>query len=133
MKKIYWIFAGILLSIIWLASCEKNTEDRQVIYAVKGLTSDYKVTYVIQGTSYAETIQGGTDFSKSFYASPGEVLYFDIKYKDNLNKMSGFSALITVDKKILKESYAYDMKWADSATANIPYPFEIILNGTVPY
>jgi len=25
------------------------------------------------------------------------------------------------------------MKWADSATVNIPYPFEIILRGTVPF
>lgn len=128
------IISGILLSIgiIVFISCEKDTDPRDISYAVKGLSSEYKLTYVINGSNFSSIVYG-KDTSISFKADKGEVLYFDVKYKDDVDKMSGFSALITCNKTILKESYAYDMKWADSATTNVPYPFEIILSSTVPY
>lgn len=131
LRNISWIII-VASMFIGITSCEQDTDQRKIKYAIRGLTSEYKVTYNANGVDYSEIKQGG-NFLYEFKADKGEVLYFDIKYKDDKNKMSPFSALITVNGEILEESYAYDMKWADSATQNIPYPFEILLRGTVPY
>lgn len=132
MKKIVTTIMAFAF-IFSFTACEKDTAPRNIIYSVKGLTSDYKITYRQNGENFSEVVNGGEDTKIMFQAERGEVLYFDIKYKDDVNKMSNFAAMITVNKTILKESYAYDMKWADSATVDIPYPFEIILSTTVPY
>lgn len=121
-----------MLSLFLLLSCETDTDIKQIEYSVTGLISEYKVSYYANGENNVEVIKGG-DFTYSFEAKRGDILYFDIQYKDEVDKMSNFAALITVDKVILDEAYAYDMKWADSASASIPYPFEIILNGNVPF
>jgi len=132
LRNIIVIIASI--SILGLIiSCEKNTEQKMVNYFVKGLASEYKVTYFVDGESKMEVVSGGKDFKYSFMADQGQVLYFNIKYKDQVNKMSNFASMITVKGEILTEAYAYDMKWADSPTVDKPYPFEIILRGTVPY
>ncbi|MBT6836177.1 MAG: hypothetical protein HOA61_09045, partial [Bacteroidetes bacterium] len=128
MKKIKHI-TSILIVITFFAgisSCEKDVNPRTVDYAIKGLSSEYKISYTINGENFNKVIQG-KDTVISFLSNKGEVLYFDIKYKDDVHKMSNFAALIRVNKTIFREAYAYDMKWADSATVNIPYPFEIIL------
>lgn len=134
MKKVRNRYTLIASAIFMLAffSCEQDVAPRNILYTVKGLSSEYKITYTKNGENYSEVVQNG-DTKISFLADRGEILYFDIKYKDEVHKMSNFAATIAVNKRIFRRSYAYDMKWADSATVNIPYPFEIILSGTVPY
>lgn len=134
MKKSRNIITILMMAVILFSfiSCEKDTDQRNVTYFVKGLTSEYKLTYLVNGENKTVVNQGG-NFSYTFTADRGEILYFDIKYKDEVDKMSPFASMITVNGEVLKESYAYDIKWADSATVDIPYPYEIILKGTVPY
>ncbi len=134
MKKFKpYIFLFLLPALLLVTlSCEKNAEQRSVRYYVKGLSSEYKVTCRVNGSMETQTLTG-QDYTREFWAEPGEVLYFDVKYKDKMHKMSGFATVITVNGKLLKESYGYDIKWADSATVDIPYPFEVILSSTVPY
>jgi hypothetical protein len=130
-KRILHIAIVFILMASFI-SCEKDVNPRNIEYSIKGLSSEYKVTYVKNGESFSEVLNG-SNFFLSFPAEKGEVLYFDIKFKDQVHKMSNFGAFIRVNKTILREAYSYDMKWADSATQDIPYPYEIILRGTVPF
>lgn len=132
LKNILGLLTIASLMLLFI-SCEKDTDPKEIKYSVKGLTSEYKVTYFENGENKSEVVTGGENFMHSFKSEKGEILYFDIKYKDDVQKMSNFSTMIAVGGTILRESYAYDFKWADSASQNIPYPFEIILSATVPY
>jgi hypothetical protein len=112
----------IILILFSLFSCEKSS-DVTVKYLATDAISPYTVTYrVASGDLVTEEVAAASaqdEWSYSFIASEGEIVYLSANYKEIT---SGIKVMILIDGKIYKQ--------ASSQYDTIKY---IIVSGTIPY
>jgi len=118
MKRIVIIILGLLS----LASCEKQKEV-VVKYLTADASSSYTVTYRNGDgelkTEEMEAVSAQDEWSFSFQAEEGDIVYLSAIYKDIT---SGIKVAILVDGKVYKQ--------ASSLYDTISY---VIVSGTVPF
>lgn len=120
------LFTGVLL-----LSCEENTEDVIVKYVVKGLSSDFNVTFLNESGETIKIDSTITDnWSYSFTGNKGDIVYLYVRYHEDASLSSNFYVGILVNGKAYQYSNAYDKDWG---TAGGKYRYQIIRGGTVPY
>jgi len=131
--KRYFVIITIVLCSVVFSSCEKDNDLHTVIYVVKGLTSDFQVAFLDENEQTVKydsiTI---TDKAKgwtyTWQGKPGDLTYLYLRYKDNIDMMSGFYAAILVDGVAIEQAFNYDM-----ADTNRTYPYQIIRQGYIPF
>ncbi|MBT3301296.1 MAG: hypothetical protein HOD63_17245 [Bacteroidetes bacterium] len=133
MKNYYKVIGLILilLSGMLFLSCEENKEDVSITYAVKGLSSDFNVTFLNEDE---ETIRIDSvltdDWNYSFIGNKGDIVYIYVRYHEDASLSSNFYVGIEVNGKAYKYSNSFDKDWG---TAGGKYRYQIIRSGTVPF
>ncbi len=112
----------VILGIFIFSSCEKR-EEKKVEYRASNATSDYQISYRLPSgelkTETIEAISQQDEWSYSFVAEQGEIVYVSGNYKD-IN--SSLKITILVDGKAYKQS--------SSIGDTISY---VTVSGVVPY
>ncbi|NLJ08110.1 MAG: hypothetical protein GX437_10605 [Sphingobacteriales bacterium] len=127
------IIAVVAMTGLLIAGCEKNMDDHVVTYVIKGLSSDFQVAYFnenehtvkIDSMVISDKAKGWT---YSFKGKPGALTYLYVRYKDDVDMMSGFWVAILVDGRAIEQAYNYDM-----ADTTRKYPYQIIRQGFIPF
>ncbi len=125
----------ILLSFLVIAiSCQKERDEVEVMYYIKGLSQDYQVTYLNEdGKTISENVSPGSItniWTHNFKGVPGELVYLYAKYFDIDPPNDKFRVMIKVNGKMLKYADEYDNTTltADSTTA-----YEVKRSGVIPF
>jgi hypothetical protein len=133
MKKYSQIALFLLLAISGsiLLSCEKNTEDVTVKYVIKGLSSDFNVTFLNENE---ETIKIDSvvndDWNYSFVGKKGDIVYLYVRYYEDASLSTNFYVAIEANGKAYRYTHSYDKDWGISGGK---YRYQIIRSGTIPY
>ncbi|MBN2745972.1 MAG: hypothetical protein JXR34_04535 [Bacteroidales bacterium] len=124
-----------VLLIIAFSSCQKDNDEVQVVYAIKGFSQPYKVVYAIGDLNKTEVFNidpaGSTSYEwkAELQAVPGKVTYLYVESDENISNVSGFHATIFVEGKVFRRAYDYD------GTRQMPNDttFYIKQFGTIPF
>lgn len=127
------VITFIAVTTLLISACEKNNDDHIVTYVIKGLSSDFQVAYLdenentvkIDSLKIADKAKGWT---YTWKGKPGALTYLYVRYKDDVDMMSGFWVAILVDGMAIEQAYNYDM-----ADTTRKYPYQIIRQGYIPF
>ncbi len=112
MKMKYIIFSILFLAV--LSSCQKDNDEVQVVYAVKGFSQPYKVIYALGDLNKTDTLtvnpagNASYEWKAELNSMPGEVTYLYVQSDEEISNYTGFHATIFVEGKVFRRAYSYD-------------------------
>lgn len=129
MKSIFKIQNIILVTVLLISSvsCKKDNDIVRVDYQIKGLQKKFDLAYMDEnGKTINQKQISNSNWSHSFKAGKGTLLYLYCRYTEPVDMSTQFSFRILVDGKVYKEAFNYDMKVNDST-------YQLIRYGSVPF
>ncbi len=116
--------------IIFVGSCQKDGDPKEISYTITGLSDPYSIVYLnASGKSISERItpSGSTMiWNKNFTMEEGSPVYLYLKFKEDISSSMSFNMGIIINGK-----YAYQAKYYEKNNGDTI--FEVKRAGIVPY
>jgi hypothetical protein len=124
MKKDFKIIAFAIMLLLSFTACEKNDENRNVVYQVSDIQSQYKVKYLDEtGILITKEITPASDtdhWEYEFTAKEGSILYLLVNFQE---KNEELKLQIIIEGRLYKQA----------ASINDTTKYYLTISGTVPY